>query len=275
MVYLIFSILSSVTIALLVKRNENADLNRLKVLFYNYITISSVLLLINVIRHSLFFDLHLFVLSIIVGFLFAMNFFVYMRLINSADISLPTLAMRLSLVIPVTLSVFLYGESLSITRGVGIALAICSIFMMYNPAEKRKDILLIFLLFLFAGISDFSMKYFEMNFPLKFELSFIMFLFSWAAVFSALFSLIYKRKSGISEVYNGIILAIPNLLSSFFLILALKQVDATVVFPVVNISIIVLSALGSKLLFKELFSKQKIISFAFGIIAIIVLALGG
>ncbi|HFD04957.1 MAG TPA: hypothetical protein ENJ25_02305, partial [Firmicutes bacterium] len=164
MVYLIFSILSSVTIALLVKRNENADLNRLKVLFYNYITISSVLLLINVIRHSLFFDLHLFVLSIIVGFLFAMNFFVYMRLINSADISLPTLAMRLSLVIPVTLSVFLYGESLSITRGVGIALAICSIFMMYNPAEKRKDILLIFLLFLFAGISDFSMKYFEMNF---------------------------------------------------------------------------------------------------------------
>ncbi len=275
MVYLIFSILSSVTIALLVKRNENADLNRLKVLFYNYITISSVLLLINVIRHSLFFDLHLFVLSIVVGFLFAMNFFVYMRLINSADISLPTLAMRLSLVIPVTLSVFLYGESLSITRGVGIALAICSIFMMYNPAEKRKDILLIFLLFLFAGISDFSMKYFEMNFPLKFELSFIMFLFSWAAVFSALFSLIYKRKSGISEVYNGIILAIPNLLSSFFLILALKQVDATVVFPVVNISIIVLSALGSKLLFKELFSKQKIISFAFGIIAIIVLALGG
>ncbi|MCD6246417.1 hypothetical protein J7J58_05915 [candidate division WOR-3 bacterium] len=275
MVYLIFSILSSVTIALLVKRNENADLNRLKVLFYNYITISSVLLLINVIRHSLFFDLHLFVLSIIVGFLFAMNFFVYMRLINSADISLPTLAMRLSLVIPVTLSVFLYGESLSMTRGVGIALAICSIFMMYNPAEKRKDILLIFLLFLFAGISDFSMKYFEMNFPLKFELSFIMFLFSWAAVFSALFSLIYKRKSGISEVYNGIILAIPNLLSSFFLILALKQVDATVVFPVVNISIIVLSALGSKLLFKELFSKQKIISFAFGIIAIIVLALGG
>ncbi|NIA22564.1 MAG: EamA family transporter [Proteobacteria bacterium] len=271
MLYLIFSILSSVTIALLVKRNENADLNRLKVLFYNYITISLILLVINLIGHLLFIDLHLFVLSIIVGFLFAVNFLIYMRLINTSDISLPTLAMRLSLVIPVTLSVILYGESLDFARGVGVLLAIISILMMYNPSEKNKDIILIFFLFLFSGFADFSMKYFEMNFPLKFELSFMMFLFSWAAVFSALFSLVYKRKSGRGEIYNGIILAVPNSLASFFIILALKRVDATVVFPVVNISIIVLSVIGSKLLFNESFSKRKIISFVFGILAIIVL----
>ncbi len=273
MIYLIFSIISSVTIALLVKRNENRALNRITIILYNYITISVVLFAVNLVKRSLYFDLHLFILGAFVGLLFALNFIIYMRLINTSEISLPTLAMRISLVIPITLSILLYGETVTVFRGVGLLLAILSIGSMYNPSEHTRDMIFIVLLFVFAGLADFSMKYFEMNFKLQYELSFMMYLFTWAGVFTFLFNLFRRKRSGKEEILGGIVLAVPNLLTSFFLILALKYVEAVVAFPINNISIIILSAVLSKVIFHESFSRRKILSFIFGILAIVILSM--
>ncbi|MCK4544550.1 EamA family transporter [candidate division WOR-3 bacterium] len=274
MIYLILSILSSSSMALLIKYNENRKLNRVSIMLYNYIIISIVLLFMNIHKGLFVFDQKLILLSTIVGFLFAFNFFIYMKLINHSGISLPTLAMRISLVIPVTLSIIFYRENITILRIFGILFAIITIVLMHNQRSKKLYIYMLILLFVAAGIADFSMKYFERNFDLKYQLLYMNMLFFSAAIFVFIFSLFYRKASGKYEVVNGAVLAIPNMFATFFLILALKHTDAIVVFPLINISVIIFSSLLSFIIFKESFRDKKIFALITGIITIILLSIG-
>jgi branched-subunit amino acid transport protein len=100
---------------------------------------------------------------------------------------------------------------------------------------------------------------------------FIFIIFSAATVYT--FSVILLKGVRFDRIVliRGGILGVPNMFSTFFILLALAQLPAIVVYPMTNIGIILLTALGAAIIWKEklnLYGKLALIS---GIIAIIFL----
>ena len=72
---------------------------------------------------------------------------------------------------------------------------------------------------------------------------------------------------------RGAILGIPNMFSTFFLLLALGQLPAIVVYPIVNIGIILLTTLGAAILWKEKLNRSGLWALQFGMAALILLGI--
>ena len=67
-------------------------------------------------------------------------------------------------------------------------------------------------------------------------------------------------------------MGIPNIFSSYFLIEALKSYPAVFVYPVVNLSIIILTSLIVKIIWNEYWNNYSKIALLLGIISIILLS---
>jgi drug/metabolite transporter (DMT)-like permease len=74
------------------------------------------------------------------------------------------------------------------------------------------------------------------------------------------------------ETYKiGLLLGIPNALSIHFILVALGQLPAIVVFPIQNIGVIVFTAVSAYLIWREKINNYGLIAVLFGIIAIVLL----
>jgi multidrug transporter EmrE-like cation transporter len=100
---------------------------------------------------------------------------------------------------------------------------------------------------------------------------FIFIIFSAATIYT--FSVIIIRRIRFERVVliRGGILGVPNMFSTFFILLALAQLPAIVVYPMMNIGIILLTALGAWIIWKEKLNMYGIFALISGIIAIIFL----
>ena len=66
---------------------------------------------------------------------------------------------------------------------------------------------------------------------------------------------------------------VPNMFSSFFLISALTQLPAIMVYPVTNIGIIILTTILANIFWKERLNKYGLLSLLAGIAAIVLLGI--
>ena len=72
------------------------------------------------------------------------------------------------------------------------------------------------------------------------------------------------------NLLGGIVLGVPNYGSLYFLLQALKHSNfaPSILFPINNLGIVALSAIVGLVIFKEHFTKRKIIGFVLAIISI-------
>ena len=84
--------------------------------------------------------------------------------------------------------------------------------------------------------------------------------------------MIVKRKKWIfKNIKAGIILGIPNYFSIYFLLKSLQSYDTSLVFPVLNISVVLCSALVGCKIYNEDLSKTKILGLILACISILIL----
>jgi multidrug transporter EmrE-like cation transporter len=74
-------------------------------------------------------------------------------------------------------------------------------------------------------------------------------------------------------ILSGGILGIPNVFSSVFLIGALQSIAAILVYPIVNVGVIILTAILAYLFWKERVNRLGILSLLTGLLSIIFLTL--
>jgi drug/metabolite transporter (DMT)-like permease len=155
-------------------------------------------------------------------------------------------------------------------------ISLCIIFAIILLWEKkiRNITPSLFLLFILFGSIDASMKYFKIRYPATDNNIFLIALFFSALVWSAAYILISKRKIELHAVTSGLFLGIPNFFSSYFVLLALSAgIPAYVTFPVINIGIIIASALAGRIIFSESLPARRIFFICLGSIAIILLTI--
>lgn len=279
--YLLLSVLFSLLIAHFLKMTEVKGANTLLVLTINYFIATSLAATTNYVTGETLlpgFPLWIYGLAVVVGILFIANFFVYSKSIHDNGVGVSVTAMRVSLLIPVLMSIILYDDSVTIFRIIGIILVLSSLFMLVAPRKNiRLDKVnrhwLLILLFLFTGFADASMKVFEqegLQAATEAHYLGIVFLTSF---FIGLIAIIYRGLEKITWLHIGLGVAIgvSNLLTSVFLIKALQYADGTVIYSSVNILTVIGGALIGKLYWEDTITKLQTVGMGLALIAIVIL----
>jgi drug/metabolite transporter (DMT)-like permease len=266
--FLTLSLLSSLTIALLLRVFENKGYDRTVVIASNYIAAGTLgYLLSDPDKTDLTQPTLLF--GIVVGFFFFIGFIALSRAIKEKGIASSVTIGRLSLAIPVCLSIFLWGEKPFLMDILGLVLIFFIILSWEGKIGKLSPILLS--LFFLFGLLDSAMKFFKLQFPSVDDGFFLVILFYSAMAWSWGYIFFSGKKLKPPDVFWGLLLGIPNFFSTYFLLKALVLIPAYIVFPFVNTGMIILSALSGHVLFKEELNRKKIILILLGIAAVLFL----
>jgi len=280
MIALLLTILCSSSIALILKYNDEHDGNPLLLLAGNYFIAAIISFGFVLADDGATLSLETVIFGTLLAFLFVASFFAFAKAVSAAGTALATVSSRLSVIVPLLFSIVIYHEEPSVYQFVGIIIALITILLFYFSLKKdttRKlhfmDYFYLLAVLIGIGLNDFAMKVFQQWRPLGEKPYFIFIIFSAATIYT--FVVILFKKVPINKVVliRGGILGVPNMFSTFFILLALAQLPAIVVYPMTNIGIILLTTLGAALLWQEKLNSYGKWALISGIIAIVFLGL--
>jgi drug/metabolite transporter (DMT)-like permease len=219
------------------------------------------------------------------GFIFIFNLFAYCT--RKEGITAATVANKLSLVIPVIFSIFLYSERPGLLHWLGIFLAFPAVYLASLPSNKAATkrnggLVWIVLLFLGSGLLDTAMKFAEQRYLHSTESQgvYTIHLFFVAGSIGTLLLLVMlisgRATLAWRNILGGIVLGVPNYFSIYFMIRMLNTnfIKSSAMIPLSNVGVLVASSVIAMLFFGERPSKQNKLGLAFALLVIALLAMG-
>ncbi len=280
--FLFLSAAFSLSVAQILKIVETKSTRVLQILVINYL----VAVIISVfsadwsnISHQVKY-IPIWIHAAFLGVLFIVNFMIYSKSIDKNGMGVSIAAMRMSLVFPILLSLFIYYEKISIGLVLGIILSFVALILLVPASGPDKKIQFKFavlpaLLFFISGITDSGLKVFEQEFSMLIDESqFLTALFFFAFLTGALVLISRNQfRFTFKEVSYGVVLGVVNLYSSYFILLSLKHIPGSVVFPVANLAIVFAGTLLGVLYWKDKPLKRQWIGLLVASISIVLLVL--
>ena len=197
-----------------------------------------------------------------------------------AGAALSTVSSRLSVVVPIIFSIFIYHENPNYKQVIGFVFTFLTILFFYFSLKElpRGHLRLIDYLYLFAllpgiGFADFSVKIFQQWRPITEKSFFLFSIFTFSCIYVSGFILVKRIKFEKDTLIRGGILGIPNIFSTYFLLGALTKLPAILVYPITNIGIILLTMFGAALIWNEKLNVFGKYALFLGIISIVLLGL--
>lgn len=284
MFYLIATILLNTIIYIIFSFFTKLRINSLNAIVFNY--------WVCVITGSVFYgsfpvgaasaSQSWFLWAVINGFIFIGLFRLMSYCTSNYGITTTTIANKLSLVIPVLFSVFLYHEHATWVKILGILIAIPAIYLTSrtDTEGKTKNIFFPVLLFFGSGLLDTLIKYIEQKYLDTNDMTavFTIHLFLFAAIAGSIWMLVNMLRS--KEIFTGrdavagLALGIPNYFSIYFFIRYLNSdlLESSAAIPVNNIGIVLVSSLVAILFLREKLTAIKAAGLVLSIIAILLIA---
>lgn len=216
----------------------------------------------------------------IIGVLFIVTFNLYATGTQKVGIAVTTIANKLSLFVPVGIALIIYpNEALSITKVLGFILAVVGIYLSSTKKRKlsfdKKYLWLIILVFIGQGVADTVFNHAQKTVVNDEDKGlFFMSLLLIAGIVGVFILLLksFQQKQTIKgkSLLAGLLFGIPNFASLIFFFNALESsgLEASQVFPVVSMGVVVGSALVGLLLFKEKLSGANWLGLLFAILSI-------
>lgn len=287
MSYLLLSIICSTLIFVVFKLFDKYGVDNLQAIIVNYIIAFSVGSISEgfAVTPAEWVEKNWFENVLILGLLFISLFQIMALVSQKFGVSIVSVAVKMSLIIPVLFAVFHYNDSLGRFKIAGIILALLAVYMTTQKADQvyieAKYTLLPILLFLGSGALDTYLKYNQEEIvPSHEHGSFASYIFLTAAFYGminlGLRSIKKKFNYSWKNIVAGIALGIPNYGSIYFLIKSLeyKGLESSIVFPINNVGIVALSALIGALFFYEKLSLTNKAGIAMAIISIFLITFG-
>ncbi|HYD22860.1 MAG TPA: DMT family transporter [Flavipsychrobacter sp.] len=217
------------------------------------------------------------------GFISIFNLVGYCTRIDG--ITTATIANKLSLVIPVLFSVFLYSEHLTSIKLLGILLAFPAVYLTTRVKGEEGKMQSLFwpaLLFLGSGLLDTLVKFVEQAYldTQQVQAEYTIHVFSTAAIIGTVLvsflAVTKKTRLHPRNIIAGILLGIPNFFSIYYLIRLLNSdyMQSSAAIPISNIGVVIASSISAILIFKESANRQRIVGLLLAIMAILLISLG-
>lgn len=260
MLFLCLAVLSSAAISVLMRLSSDKVSARLSMLSVNYLCcalLGAFYAGFRVVRPEV--DGFAFTLGLgaVSGVLFLGGFVLFQWNTRHNGVVLSAVFMKLGLLVPMTVSVLFFREIPTWMQITGFCLAVAAIVLINLKSEgDRKGFRWQLLaMLLICGGADAMSKVFERMGPASLSDPFLFYTFLVALVLCAVLVAIKKERPGIRELLFGTAIGIPNFFASKFLLLALKELPAVVVFPSFSIGAMLLTTLVGVVFFRERLTK--------------------
>ncbi|MDJ0782768.1 MAG: hypothetical protein QNJ22_12410 [Desulfosarcinaceae bacterium] len=200
-------------------------------------------------------------------------------------VAVAAVSARIAVVIPVVVAFLLYDDTLHVAKAVGILMALGTLFLLRPEAGTEgyatKGHALPLALFLGFGFNLAYTKWVQTRFltPHGFH-SYLALCFLWAFVWGLTALRIRRGPRPLFENWRvglaGAILGLNNYGAIYFLIAALAQPtwESSVIFPIVSVSVVMLSFFSGVLLFGERATVRNIGAVALGAASLIMIHWG-
>lgn len=283
MIEITLTIVTFSLMLIIFKYFEIFKVNNLQAIIVNYITAGVLALvadgsvLTNNFSITNLFQSTFIYYALIIGVLFIITFNLIAFGTQKIGIAITTVSNKMSMIIPVLIGLFVFKEDKNFLKLIGIVLAILAIFFSCSKNGKlsfdKKYLPIIILVFIGQGIADSTLKWAQ-EFAINASNNNVFFAttFFTAAFSGTLFMMIQLRKITVTlrSLLWGVILGIPNYFTLYFFVEALSAgvFESSQVFPIVNMGVIVLTAVMGIILFREHLSKSNWMGILLALIAI-------
>lgn len=293
MFYIILNILCSVALLFIFKVFDKYKVNTFHAIIFNYLSATATGLLFskNDFDFSVLLNSTWTYISIPLGVLLISVFYLISLTTQKISISTASVANKMSVAMPVLFSILVLHESLTPFKSIGIICAFVALYLATNSnpdsnPDRKKIIYLPISVFIGSGLVDVAINacnaFFiksnqdsEMFTITSFAFAFIIGLA--ALLFNYIKSSDTERKSFIKtkSIVAGFILGIPNYFSIFFILKSLesKVLTGVQLFPVLNISNVILATLTGYFVFREKLNLKNITGIIIALAAIILITI--
>ena len=226
----------------------------------------------------------------IMGAMFVSIFNVVALTAQKNGVAVASVANKLSLIIPVLLSVYLYNETVEGWKAFGVVIALLAVVLTcYSPGKnvaatgkpRFANYLLPLILFVSSGLLDALINHVQISYVTEENNNdyLVSSFFSAATIGSLILIVQYLRRKEIFQWKNllaGIFIGIPNYFSIWCLVHFLKQSpwQTSASIPVNNMGIVLFSAVVAWIVFKERLSTINWLGILLSLLAIYLIAFG-
>ena len=256
MIYLVLAIASSAMIAVIMRISSHTVRGNISMLAMNYMT--CLLLGAWYAGFPLFpvrspgFPVTVG-MGVVNGILYLAGFVLLQYNTRKNGVVLSSVFMKLGLLVPMVLSVFLFAEIPTGMQCIGFVLAVGAIILInYEKGTSFSGAKLPLVLMLLAGGSGDAMsKVFEVYGPAAAADLFLFYTFVSAFLMCVVLILRKKESPNKYALIFGALVGIPNFFSAKFLLMALGRLPAVIVYPSYSVATILAVTLAGICLFKE------------------------
>lgn len=209
------------------------------------------------------------------GLLYLAGFVLLRQSIRHNGIVLSSASMKLGAVlIPVMAAVLLFHEQMKRPQLWGCVLAVSAILLINLEKEQIDDggkkIWLIILLLL-SGLTDTMANIYDKTGTEALKNHYLFYTFLTALLLAFMMALRGRDRVNAADVYCGLLIGVPNYYSARFLLLALRDVPAVIVYPVYSAGTIITTTLAGLAVFHEKLSGKKAAALALILISLVML----
>ncbi len=172
---------------------------------------------------------------------------------------------RLGVLVPIGLSVTLFGERPTLLQGLGVALAVVAAVVMNGlpgktaaPAQSKVYLLPLVLTLLLNGTADAMSKVFNQLGRRQDDGLFMFYIFLFAGLATLVLLLRERQTITRRDVFFGILAGVPNFLSSRLLLAALGELPAFLVYPSYSVGVILVISVASFFVFRERLNRRQL-----------------
>lgn len=282
--WLLLCIGCNVVLAVIFKSFQRYHVDNLNAIIVNYFV---CVLVASAVLGQLAFPMDLLakpwaIWAFILGVLFITGFNIMALSFQQSGVALTAIIQKMSLILPSAFAIAIYGEPITILKGIGIVVALVAIVLVNKPPGKdapmvhfRDPIILLPLLtFLLSGIIEITLYYVEAEGLVEDEgILFTATCFGIAGIIGAFYSLVRGMRFGqwprFKDLIAGTILGMPNFFSIYLLVLLLSQGwQGSVLFPVNSVSILIATSIVGFVLYQEYADRYKLLGIGIGVVAI-------
>lgn len=284
MLFLILAVFCSALVALALRASSGKTSGTYGIYVFNYITCFITGFLFLPDKNLLHTPPFVVSFGAFSGFLFLASLALYQYNIQRNGTVLSAVFSKLGIIIPTVMSFALFGETPRALQIIGILLAILAILVInirkQDPSvslTERKNhtrtALQLLILLLVGGACDSMTKVFEFVGDRADDDRFMFFNFFFACLYSLVMLVREKKKLNRYDVLFGVLLGVPNYFCTRFLLKALTQIPAFIVYPSYSVATVILISLFGRLFFKEKLNRRQLIGVGIILVSLVLLNL--
>lgn len=286
MIPLILSIISSSVIFVIFKFFDRFKIDTFQAIVFNYFTAFTIGF---TLYGSQWNPIHLeqtewIPYAVICSVLFIGLFLVMGKSSQINGVASTSIAVKMSMAISLLIMILAYNETVSFLKIAGIVMAFLGVYLITAKSKGKSathvTVWMLLVLFFGSGALDFVLNYAQNEVlgnlsPALF--SAIGFGMAGALGLTILLVQIARKKAAFhfKNILAGILLGIPNYFSIYLLLESYRSTgwpDSTVL-AIINVSVVLLSALLGFIVFREKATQKKLIGLVSSIVAIVILYL--